>query len=370
MDLPTLRELTAKRRAQLAGAMQAAGLDALLLSDRKNIYYYSGFAGDDSYLLLYPGAAYLLSDGRFIAQAAAEAPDAKFLCRASGQTLGELLLAALGEKPAKRLGFEGGNISYAAWAALTDLLGQKLPELEFTPAGDLPLAPRLIKDEYEQFCLRRCGEIADKALEATLPCIKPGATEREIAWQLEQALHEAGGQGISFATIVAAGPNSAKPHAIPSDYAIQPGDFVTLDFGCRWQNYCGDCTRTFAVGKISDEQKAAYAAVLAAQLAGLAQIRPGLTTGQADAISRAVIEAAGLGEYFSHSLGHGVGLNIHEAPALAPHGQVVLLPGHLVTVEPGVYLPERFGLRIEDSCLVTEDGLLPLTRFPKELITL
>lgn len=370
MNLPDMRELTKARRQRLAAAMQQAGVDALLLSDRKNIYYYSGFAGDDSWLLLINDTTYLLSDGRFIAQAAAEAPDAEFLCRANGQQLQHLLVTALEDKPIKRLGFEGGALSYTAWVDLANLLLIYLPELEFDPAGKLPLEPRLVKDEYEQFCLRKCGEIADRALEATLPHIKPGVTEREIAWQLEQALHEAGGQGLSFPTIAAAGANSAKPHAIPSDYAVQPGDFVTIDFGCRWQNYCGDCTRTFAVGKISDEQRAAYETVLKAQLAGVANIRPGMTCAEADEISRRVIREAGLGEYFSHSLGHGVGLNIHEAPALSPSDKTTLAPGFLVTVEPGVYLPGRFGLRIEDSCIVTADGLEPLTLFPKELITL
>ncbi len=370
MNLPDRRELTKARRERLAADMRQAGFDALVLSDRKNIYYYSGFAGDDSRLLLIGETAYLLSDGRFIAQAAAEAPDAEFLCRTNGQPLDIMLVQALEGKPVKRLGFEGGALSYAAWSAMSGLLLIYLPELAVDPAGELPLAPRLVKDEYEQFCLRKCGEIADKALEATLPYIKPGVTEREIAWQLEQALHAAGGEGLSFPTIAAAGVNSAKPHAIPSDYAVQPGDFVTIDFGCRWQNYCGDCTRTFAVGRISDEQRAAYETVLAAQLAGVANIRPGMTCAEADEISRRVIRQAGLGEYFSHSLGHGVGLNIHEAPALSPSDKTTLAPGFLVTVEPGVYLPGRFGLRIEDSCIVTANGLEPLTHFPKDLITL
>ena len=370
MDLPDMRELTKARRKRLAISMQQTNFDALLLSDRKNIYYYSGFSGDDSYLLLINDTAYLLSDGRFIAQAAAEAPDAEFLCRTNGQQLQHLLVTALNDKPVKRLGFEGGTLSYTAWVDLANLLLAYLPDLEFDPADELPLELRMTKDEYELFCLKKCGEIADQALEATLPHIRPGVTEREIAWQLEQSLHEAGGQGLSFPTIVAAGPNSAKPHAIPSDYAVQPGDFVTIDFGCRWQNYCGDCTRTFAVGTISDEQRTAYETVLKAQLAGVANIRPGMTGSEADEISRRIIREAGLREYFSHSLGHGVGLNIHEAPALSPSDKTTLRPGFLVTVEPGVYLPGRFGLRIEDSCIVTAYGLEPLTHFPKELITL
>ncbi len=353
------------RLSRLRRLLKQEQLDAILLSDKKNIYYYSAFAGDDSLLLVSHAASCLISDGRFIAQAAAEAPETEFLCRPIGSSAFALVQEVCQRQQIRRLGFEGGNLCYADWRRLNSRLAAD--DIQLLEADSLPLAPRLCKDKPEQLCLQKCGQIQDSALTDILPLLRPGISELEIAWRLEQALHDHGAQGLSFPTIVAAGPNSAKPHAIPSDYRLQRGDFVTIDFGCLYQSYCGDCTRTFCIGSPSPEQAAAYALVLEAQQQAVAQIKPGMTAGQADKIARDIIDAGGMGEYFTHSLGHGTGLDIHEAPTLRPDGQAILQPGQMVTVEPGVYLPGQFGLRIEDSCLVTKDGLLPLSRFPKEL---
>ncbi len=356
------------RLHQLRSLMHEQNLHALLLSDKQNIYYYSGFAGDDSLLLVGQRQTWLLSDGRFIAQAAAEAPEAEFICKKTGQSHFALLLEICQEQHVQILGFEGESFSYNQWQLLQKLLTEKHAELKLKEAGALPLQPRLCKDAGEQLALQKCGEIADKSLIDIMPLLAVGVSEQEIAWALEQAMHENGGQGLAFPTIVAAGPNSAKPHAIPSNYRLQDGDFVTLDFGAVYMHYCGDCTRTFIIGQPRPEQLAAYQLVKKAQELALEQIKPGMTAGQADKLARDVIAEGGLGEYFSHSLGHGVGLNIHEAPTLRTGSEVILQPGQIVTVEPGVYLPEAgFGLRIEDSCLVTEKGLVPLTNFPKKL---
>lgn len=360
---------TEARLQKLRAAMQHNDFDALVISNPKNIFYYSSFAGQDSYLLVTLCGLFLLSDGRFIAQAADEAPEAEFLCRQNGQTLGDLLLSALPEDAAK-LGFEGYHLTYAEWANLADLLLIHRPDLLFEDCGDLPLIPRLEKAEYELACLQKCGEIADQALTQVLPQIKVGMTEKQIACLLEQTMQNLGGDGTSFTTIVAAGANSAKPHAIPSDYAVQPGDFITLDFGCIYRGYCGDCTRTVSIGEVDEEKLAAYQLVRRAQQQGVERIKPGMTTAEADRLVRQIIDEAGMGQYFSHSLGHGVGLDIHETPSVGPIGSVVITPGQVITVEPGVYIPGRFGLRIEDSCIVTEDGLQPLTHFERDLIQL
>lgn len=344
--------------------------DALLLINPQNVRYYSGFAGEESWLLITRSRLLLLSDGRFIAQAAAEAPLAEFLCRTTEQDVFSLLLAACQKYGVKQLGFEGHRLSYQDWYTLTKRLKQNSLHMTIGDCGDTADQPRLIKDAAEIACLRECGRIEDRALEAILPLLRPGTTEKEIAWRLEAAMREAGAEGVSFPTIVASGENSAKPHAIPSDRQLSPGDFVTIDFGCLYHGYCGDCTRTFAIGQPSAEQLAAYRLVLDAQQQATATIRPGMTTGQADAIARDIISAAGMGDYFSHSLGHGVGLEIHEAPAVRRGGSHIITPGNIITVEPGVYIPGRFGLRIEDSCLVTADGLEPFTHFPKELMIL
>lgn len=348
--------------------MQEHNLQALLLSDAQNIFYYSGFAGDDSLLLVGLRQTWLLSDRRYIAQAEAEAPQAEFICKQPGQSHAALLSQICAEQQLTSLGFEGAALSYSQWQQISESLSQNAPACRLQEAGSLPLQTRLCKDSVECLALEKCSEIADKALIDIQPLLAPGISERELAWALEQALHENGGHGLAFPTIAAAGPNSAKPHAIPSDYRLQNGDFVTLDFGATYLHYCGDCTRTFIIGQPQPEQAAAYRLVQQAQETALEQIQPGMTCHQADKIARDVIEAGGLGEYFSHSLGHGVGLNVHEAPYLRQNGQEVLQPGQIVTVEPGVYLPQAgFGVRIEDSCLVTEKGLRPLTHFPKKL---
>ncbi len=344
--------------------------DALLLLNPQNVRYYSGFAGGESWLLVTADRLFLLSDGRFIAQAAAEAPLAEFLCRDTRHDVFDLLLTACHRCGLQRLGFEGRSLCYQDWHTMSQRLQQNAPHITTDDCGDLADRPRLIKDAEEITCLRECGRIADRALEAILPLLCPQTTEQEIAWRLEAAMREYGGEGVSFPTIVASGENSSKPHAIPSDRQLRHGDLVTIDFGCLYHGYCGDCTRTFAIGQPSAEQLTAYNLVLDAQTRAISAIKPGMTTGQADSIARDVISAAGMGEYFSHSLGHGVGLEIHEAPAVRPNDDFILSPGNIITIEPGVYIPGRFGLRIEDSCLITPDGLETLTHFTKELLIL
>jgi Xaa-Pro aminopeptidase len=217
--------------------------------------------------------------------------------------------------------------------------------------------------------MRAAAELADAALAEVLGQGLPGRTEREVAAALERAIRDRGAQRTSFPPIVAAGPHGARPHAQPRDVPIGPGELVVIDWGAELDGYCSDCTRTVATGALDDDAAAAYELVLEAQLAGLSAVRDGVHGRDADAAARAVIERAGQGEHFGHGLGHGVGLEIHEAPRVSQRSDATLRAGNAVTVEPGVYLPGRFGVRIEDLVIVTESGCEILTSLPKALTT-
>ncbi len=217
--------------------------------------------------------------------------------------------------------------------------------------------------------MRRAGALSDEIFEALSKERFTGRTERELAWWVERSFHEAGAEGLSFPAVVAAGETGTSPHAVPGDEPIAEGVLVIVDAGCVVDGYCSDCTRTFAVGPISERLAELHALCLEAQLAGLAAVGPGVAGRDADAASRAPIEAAGLGEAYGHGLGHGVGIQIHEAPTLRPESTDVLGPGNVFSVEPGIYLPGTGGVRIEDLVAITDAGTERLTRFTKELLT-
>ena len=217
--------------------------------------------------------------------------------------------------------------------------------------------------------MRRAGALSDEVFAALAEERFSGRTERELAWWVERAFRDAGAGGLSFPVVVAAGETGTTPHAIPGDEPISAGVLVIVDAGCTVDGYCSDCTRTFAVGEISDRLQELYALCLEAQLAGLAAVGPGVSGRDADAASRVAIAEAGLGEAYGHGLGHGVGIQIHEAPVLRPESTDVLEPGNVVSVEPGIYLPGVGGVRIEDLVTVSADGAERLTQFTKELIT-
>ena len=250
-------------------------------------------------------------------------------------------------------------------------LQEKLPDIEaWVPLAGRIDALRSVKTEEEQALLARAEAIGDAAFAQICTVLKAGMTEREAAAELEYLLKKNGAQGFSFETIMASGAHSSMPHAVPTDKVIEDGDFVTMDFGCIYEGYCSDMTRTVAIGHADDEQRSVYETVLRAQRAAIDAIRPGMTGEEADAVARAVIQKAGYGSCFGHALGHAVGLAIHEDPRLAPGNETVLEPGMAVTIEPGIYLPGRFGVRIEDLVVITADGCRDLTHSPKELLIL
>ena len=247
------------------------------------------------------------------------------------------------------------------------------PQIEIDDSDALSTAIgklRMIKDNEEIRCIRKAQEIAEKSLDELMPFIKVGKTEREIALELNRLMFQNGAEDLSFETIVLSGKNTSMPHGVPSDKKVQNGEFVLMDFGAVWNGYHSDMTRTICVGEPDDEMKKVYNIVLEAQLAGLANARAGITGKELDKISRDIIEKAGYGDNFGHSLGHGVGLEIHEKPNASPNYDSVLESGSILTVEPGIYIEGKFGVRIEDFVILTENGCDNLTKYAKNIISL
>lgn len=327
----------------------------LLVTSPVNVLYLTGLSSSNAAVLVEPRRARLFTDFRYIERArAAEGVEAVETPRAVLPALAELLDGTVG--------FEADDVSYAGWQALA------AHGVALVPTQGVVEALRAVKEPRELDAIRAACAISDRAFEALAQERFTGRTERELAWRLDQLLHDFGGEGPAFETIVAAGENGSRPHAIPGDRPIEAGTLVTIDAGTTVGGYRSDCTRTFATGDLPDELARIYEICLQAQEAGVAALRVGITGVEGDAASRSVIGAAGYGERFGHGLGHGVGLNIHEAPALRPESTDTLVAGNTVTVEPGIYLPGSGGVRIEDLVTVTADGCERLTRFTKDLI--
>ena len=262
-----------------------------------------------------------------------------------------------------RVAFEADAMTYANYDEL------RRGGLELEPRRGVVESLRIVKESEELDTIRRATEVTDRAYEVLAEEQFSGRTEKALAWRMEQLLHECGADGVAFPVDIAAGPTAASPHAVPGDRVVQEGDLVLVDAGALVDGYCSDCTRTFAVGEVSDSLRELYDLVRRAQQAGLDAVRPGASGRDVDAAARAMIADAGYGENFGHGLGHGLGLLVHEAPVLRPESEDVLAAGHVVTVEPGIYLSGVAGVRIEDLVVVTDDGAEVLTSFPKELAT-
>ena len=340
-----------------------AGKDALLILDRKNIRYLTGFTGSDGALLVGPDWLVLLVDGRYATQAREESPGSElFEFRSRVQGIAE----AAGGRGAEVIRFEASSLSVEEYLRLRE----KLAGATLTPLAAEHLLLRAVKTAEEVARMREAARIAAEALAAVREMIRPGVREREIAIELEYRMRLAGAEGIAFETIVAAGANAALPHAAPGSRRIAAGDCVTVDCGAVAMGYCSDETCTFIVGRASDRQREVYGLVREAHDRAILAIRAGVSCGAVDRVARGFLDEAGLGVCFSHGTGHGVGLDVHEAPRLAAGREEILEAGMVVTVEPGVYLPGLWGIRIEDMVLVTEEGCEVLTRTPKELTIL
>jgi Xaa-Pro aminopeptidase len=343
---------------------EGAGADLMLVTSLVNVRYLTGFTGSNGAALIGPDTRVFFTDFRYQEQSAVEV-DASFQRRIEKLELLDLLAEVLppGEL---RLAFEDGAMTVRANARLRDLLDERIT---LVAAGDPVERLRAVKEPSELEKIRAASELADEAVREIMEQGLAGRTEREVAQALEDGMRRRGAQGVSFDSIVAAGPHGALPHATPRDAEIEGGELVVIDWGAELDGYCSDCTRTFASGELPDEQKVVYDLVLEAQLAGLHAVRPGVGGREADTAARTVIDAAGHGDHFGHGLGHGVGIEVHEAPRLSQRSDSTIVEGNIVTVEPGVYVPGAFGVRIEDLVYVTSDGPEILTSVPKELIT-
>jgi Xaa-Pro aminopeptidase len=354
--------VSTERADRLVALLDEREVDALLVTDLVNVRYLTGYTGTNGVALVgVGGLRCFLTDFRYVTQAAQQVHG--FERRIGENDLLDEAIAALPEGDV-RLGIEDQRLSVRAY----DRLREALPaSVELINAGGAVEQLRTIKEPGEVARIRAAAELADAALLAIAGEGLAGRTERAVALALEQEMRRLGAQRPSFESIVAHGPHGALPHAVPRDVEIAPGSLVTIDWGAELDGYCSDCTRTYAAGKPSERAREIYELVLRAQLAGLDAVVPGIGGREADAAAREPIAAAGHGEHFGHGLGHGVGLEIHEAPRLSKTSTATLAPGMVVTVEPGVYLPDELGVRIEDLVLVTDDGHAVLNGLSKEL---
>ncbi len=341
-------------------------LDAVLISDEKNQRYATGFSFTDGAVLVGRKSAFLITDSRYIEAARASADGFQVLMFDRKTPLSRMLRECIAEMGAERIAAEEQKLSHAGFLSWEKHLGC---HLEF--ANDLFLKLRTVKTEQEIASMIHAQRISEAALEDVLHIIKAGMTEREVAAELVYRMLRHGAEGNSFDPIVVTGSKTSMPHGVPGDKVIQAGDFVTMDFGCLKDGYCSDMTRTIAVGSASEEMRAVYCTVLKAQLAGIRAARAGVLGCDIDAAARAVISEAGYGAYFGHSFGHCLGLDIHEPPYAGPSWRFPLPAGSVSSAEPGIYLPGRFGVRIEDVMIIRENGAEVITKAPKdELIIL
>jgi Xaa-Pro aminopeptidase len=356
------------RRAALRALLPGAGVDALLVTDLVNVRYLTGFTGAHAALRVHgdgDAGSRFCTDGRYREQAAAEVPDLETVIdRASALALA----GRVHEWGVQRLGFESDAVTVDAHTALAEAA----PTVTLHRAPGLVQQLRAVKDAGEVAALQRACAVGDAALADLLAAggLRPGRTEREVALDLETRMRGHGATGPAFETILAAGAHSAVPHHRPTDAVLQPGDLVKLDFGALVDGYHSDMTRTVVLGRAAGWQRELHALVAEAQAAGRAALAPGAEVTAVDAAARGVVERAGRGEEFVHGLGHGVGLQIHEAPYVGRTGTGALAAGMVVTVEPGVYLPGRGGVRIEDTLVVRDTGPELLTHTTRELLEL
>jgi Xaa-Pro aminopeptidase len=343
--------------------MEVEPIDALLITDPVSRRYLTGFTGSAGLVLITGDGALFVTDGRYGDQARDQlgAAGVEADVEVTGSEQREVVVAAAQGRG--RIGLEADSVT---WAAQRRYAAEWFVDQELVATDGLVADLRLVKDEAEIERMQAAAAIADQALAAVVPTLMDGPSEAAFGLALDGEMRRLGATGPSFETIVAAGPNGARPHARPSDRVIGEGDLVVVDFGAVVDGYCSDMTRTFTVGEVGPTARRMIEVVTEAQAAGVERVAAGVTAVSVDEASRTVIDDAGWGEAFLHGTGHGVGLEIHEDPRVSSSSTATLAAGHVVTVEPGIYLPEHGGVRVEDTVVVTDDGCRPLTRAPKD----
>lgn len=356
--------MASTRVVRLREAMKLQNIEAVLITGEVNRRYVTGFTGSSGYVLVTPDKAWLLTDFRYLTQAAEQAPGFEIVDH--GASVTGTIKSLLAQENLEHLGFEEEHVVFSVYRTYE----RELKPIALVPVSGLIEELRLFKDSEELALMKEAAELADHTFLHMLDVLKPGVSEWDAALELETFMRKHGAEGTSFDTIIASGERSALPHGRASERIMQTGELVTLDFGAFMNGYCSDITRTVALGKPADKLREIYDIVLEAQLHTLEHLRAGMTGREADALARDIIASYGYGEYFGHSTGHGLGMEVHENPRLSKTSDTVLKPGMVVTVEPGIYLPGLGGVRIEDDVVITETGVRRLTESTKDFIAL
>jgi Xaa-Pro aminopeptidase len=360
------RKSRIKRLRKLRTSIVERGLDALLLSQPENLRYLSGFTGSSGWLLISEQNAILATDFRYVEQAKGESPDFEII--QTKQELRDWLPGSVSDLGWHKLGFEANFISYDSYHKLSEAIKTKQVNLELVPTTGIVEQLRSIKEPEELGFITKAVELANAAFEQAKAIIRPGTTEKEAAWEIEKIIRQEGSEGMPFEIIVASGPNSALPHARPTEKIIRSGEPVLIDMGARISGYCSDFSRTLFLGKADKTFQEIYNIVLKAQATAMEGIESGMDASQADRLARSVVEQAGYGDAFGHGLGHGVGLAVHEFPRLGLSSSDSLADGMIFTIEPGIYLAGQGGVRIEDMVVLENGKAKVLTRAKRDLL--
>lgn len=356
-----------KRIIKLMAWMKKQNTDSFLIRNPKNVFYLSGFNSTNACIFIYKEELYFITDFRYIELAEKELQGLFTVLDFDKKSITNWINKIIGFQRDIKLAFESNYIRYFEYKSLSEDLNKNII---LQPSENWVENLRQIKDSEELSFIEKAQKISEKALKETMNFIVPGEKEIRIKRILENYLYDFGAEELAFKTIVAAGKRGSLPHGFPSENEIKDGDFITIDMGCKFSGYCSDMTRTFASGNVEDYKRKIYNTVLKAQESALQEIKSGKKTRDIDKISRDIIEDAGFGKYFGHGLGHSLGIEVHETPNFSPLSQDILEENMVMTVEPGIYIPDDCGVRIEDLVIVKKDGIINLTKMNKDLIAL